>query len=84
VRAAVIENGVVTNIIVVESLDCLPGLCLIDAQGADIGDEWDGVQFIRPVPAPATLFSESEVEQLRREIVELKEVIDIMLGGQAI
>ena len=50
-RAAVIENGKVTNIIVVESLDIFPNL--VDAEGANIGDDWDGVQFVKP-PTPPT------------------------------
>ena len=45
-RAAVIENGVVANIILVGSLEFAPGL--IDAAGAAIGDTWDGAAFMRP------------------------------------
>jgi hypothetical protein len=47
-RAAVIENGIVTNIIEVESLDFLPGL--VDATGANIGDAWDGTAFHAATP----------------------------------
>lgn len=46
-RAHVIDNGVVTNTIEVESLDFLPGL--IDASmGGAIGDSWDGESFTQP------------------------------------
>jgi hypothetical protein len=47
-RAAIVENGVVANIIEVETLDVLPDL--IDGEGAAIGDAWDGVAFTRPAP----------------------------------
>jgi hypothetical protein len=45
-RAAVIEGGIVANIIEVESLDFLPNL--IDAAGGAIGDLWDGATFTKP------------------------------------
>lgn len=48
-RAAVIENGIVSNIILVDSLDALPGL--VAAADAHIGDTWDGATFSRPAPA---------------------------------
>lgn len=50
-KAAVIENGVVVNVIRVESLDVIPGL--VDGEGAKIGDLWDGQQFTTPAPALA-------------------------------
>lgn len=52
-HAAVIENGVVVNLIVVDSLDALPDL--IDGEGAAIGDLWDGTQFVKPEPPPPNL-----------------------------
>lgn len=48
-KAAILNNGVVENVIEVDSLDFLPGL--IDGTGAAIGDTWDGTQFVKP-PAP--------------------------------
>lgn len=45
-RAHIIENGVVTNTIEVESLDVIPGL--IDASSGKIGDLWDGATFTTP------------------------------------
>jgi hypothetical protein len=44
-RAAIIENGVVTNIILVDSL-----AGKIDGANANIGDTWDGKQFATPAP----------------------------------
>jgi hypothetical protein len=49
-RAAIIENGVVANIIEADSLGVFPGL--VDATGADIGDLWDGSVFTKPPPLP--------------------------------
>lgn len=51
-RAHVVENGVVINTILVESLNFLPGL--IDASnGGKIGDLWDGEVFTTPVDLDA-------------------------------
>jgi hypothetical protein len=50
-KAHIIENGVITNTIVVKSLDAFPNL--IDAElGGSIGDLYDGNLFITPPPAP--------------------------------
>lgn len=51
-RAHVIENGIVTNTIEVESLDFLPGL--IDASlGGAIGERYENGEFLPPLPQPA-------------------------------
>lgn len=50
-RAAIIVDGKVDNIIEIDALDALPGVQLVDAVGASIGDAWDGEAFI-PAPAP--------------------------------
>ena len=83
-RAAVIENGKVTNIIVVESLDIFPNL--IDAEGASIGDDWDGTEFIRaeqPIAPPEKpRMTEEEKEQLilsQSEMIAL--LFEAVLGG---
>lgn len=46
VKAAVIEDGRVINLILVDSLDSLPDLNLVAAHGAGIGDVWDGEKII--------------------------------------
>lgn len=48
-RAHIIENGIVTNTIEVESLDFLPNL--IDGSEGGIGWTWDG-ETLAPPPAP--------------------------------
>jgi hypothetical protein len=68
-RAAVINNGIVANIIEVQALDALP--CLVDATGASIGDHWDGAAFTAPVLSPADL------------VASTAEAIDAMLDAKA-
>jgi hypothetical protein len=46
IAAQIDAIGLVTNTIVVDSLNVIPGL--IDGTGAAIGDTWDGAAFIRP------------------------------------
>lgn len=48
-RAAVIQNSRVMNIIEVESLDVLPDL--LDAGDCAIGDVWNGSRFVKPESA---------------------------------
>jgi hypothetical protein len=66
-RAHVIENGVVTNTIVVDSLDVFPNL--IDADiGGTIGDLWDGTSFSKPpkdIPA-----EETKIRALRNNLLK--------------
>jgi hypothetical protein len=61
-RAAVIEHGIVRNIILVDDLGMHPGL--IDAAGAAIGDAWDGATFTRP-PAPVDVPQSVTMRQAR-------------------
>ena len=54
-RKALIRDadGLVINIIVVgEVIPFFPGHSLQDAGDASIGDTWDGVAFIKPIPTP--------------------------------
>jgi hypothetical protein len=66
-RAAVIENGVVINIIEVESLDFQPGL--VDASGGRIGDQWDGASFQPATPAQRVPEAVS-MRQARRALLD--------------
>lgn len=50
-RAAIIVDGVVDNIIEIDDPTALPGMHVVPAAEAAIGDTWDGQEFISP-PAP--------------------------------
>lgn len=59
-KALVIENGVVVNIIIIDSIDHPPelfGNLISGEHGGDIGDLWDGTTLTKSVysspPAPA-------------------------------
>lgn len=68
-RAHVIEDGVVVNCIIVESLDFMPGL--VEApEGTGIGWFYDGVNFMappkpEPPPAPPAPTKEQLLAQLQ-------------------
>jgi hypothetical protein len=47
---AVISDGRVINLIRVESIEGMPDV--VDGEGAQIGDAWDGQSFVEPVVAP--------------------------------
>jgi hypothetical protein len=57
-KAAVVENGVIANIIEVESLDFMPGL--VEVTNENIGWIWNGTSFA-PAPIPPS--------QIQAEIV---------------
>lgn len=68
-RAHVIENGVVTNTIEVESLDVLPGL--VEATVGGIGWKFDGSTFAEPDPVVEPTPPEPTKEQLMAELAAL-------------
>ncbi|MER2538961.1 MAG: hypothetical protein ABTQ26_06950 [Azonexus sp.] len=52
-KAAIVKNGVVENVIEVVTLDFIPGL--VNGDGASIGDTWDGTKFFKPAPPMPSL-----------------------------
>lgn len=66
-RAALIENGVVVNVIEVENLGLMPGL--VAAGEGDICDLWDGVSFTKPAPPVET--DEEYNEPILAELAEI-------------
>jgi hypothetical protein len=54
-KKAVIENGIVTNVIEIDPENVwMPpeGATFVDALDASIGDEWNGSVFVKPAPPP--------------------------------
>ena len=47
VKAAIVQNGVVENVVIVGQLSDIPGA--LDGTSASVGDTWDGSSFHRPV-----------------------------------
>ncbi|MGI4717199.1 MAG: hypothetical protein ACRYGO_07240 [Janthinobacterium lividum] len=60
-RAAIIIDGKVDNIIEIEALDALPGVQLVEAEGASIGDLWDGERIVPAPTAPAEPATEAAI-----------------------
>lgn len=76
-RAHVIEDGVVVNTILVDSLN-LPVRKLIDASlGGKIGDLWNGEYFETPPPTPEQLAAAKDAAdtEVAREYAKLKALI---------
>ena len=67
-RTAIIDNGICINIIISETLVHPDNLLMIYSEDAQIGDLWNGVEFIKPTPpevvAPAAPTKEELLAQL--------------------
>jgi hypothetical protein len=70
-RAHVITDGKVTNTIIVDSLDFMPGL--VEATGGEIGWDYVDGQFVdnRPIPPEIVPTPEPTKEQLLAELQAL-------------
>lgn len=77
-RAAVIEEGLVVNLIEVDTLNSFAGLTCVEAGDAHIGDAWDGMRFVRPAtpgqdgtqPAAPVVPSQIAMWQARAILIE--------------
>jgi len=79
-RAALIENGIVKNIILVDSLSFLPNL-VDDSEGlAQIGGGWDGQSF-SPAPTDKNAFNAPILAQL--EVIDAKSIRPLREGDIA-
>ena len=82
-RVAFLAGGVVAKVIIVESLGQAPGA--IDGTGADIGDTWNGVSFVKPVPSayvpPEVSMAQARVALTRAGITE--DDIDAAIAAMA-
>jgi hypothetical protein len=68
-KAHIIENGVVVNTIVVDSLDFMPGL--VAATEGSIGWLYDGAAFTNPNPPVVDAAPAPTKEQLMAELAAL-------------
>ena len=69
-RAHIIENGVISNTVEVESLGAIPGL--VAAVGNEgIGWLYDGQDFTAPPQAPATVPQEITMRQARLALLDI-------------
>ena len=73
-RAALIQNDAVVNIIKVKALDDpkLVGMTVVPAEGARIGDHYDGVSFTPHVKTPEELAAEAIAEATALELKTVK------------
>lgn len=76
--AAIIENGVVVNVIVVESLDGL-----IDGEGADVGDLYINGEFVPPPPQPPVVPSSVTRRQFKLGLLSLDLLDDVEAAATA-
>ncbi len=67
-RAAAIEDGIVVNVIEVDSLEALPDVHLEYAETAAVGDRWSAGEFSKPPapppPVPQTVTSRQAIQAL--------------------
>lgn len=83
IAAQIDATGLVTNTIVVDSLNVIPGL--IDGTGAAIGDTWDGEEFVRPpvVVLPPTVPQDISPRQIRLALTRagLREAVETAVAA---
>jgi len=75
-NAHIIENGVVVNTIVVDSLDFMPGLVAATAGG--IGWTFDGTNFTPPPAPEVTVLPSPTKEELMAELAALTAKINAL------
>ena len=76
-RAHVIENGIVVNTIIVESLSILPNLVSAE-NGGDIGWRYDGNSYVAPDPVAIEPAPAPTKEQLMAQIAALSAQIQAL------
>lgn len=69
-RAALIQNGFVINVLEVENLDFMPNL--VDAEnGGNIGDQYINGQFVQPSPPAPPIYPPNTPEQAYLEFAAM-------------
>ena len=79
-KAHIIENGVVVNTILVDSLDALPGVTLVEATEGSIGYLYDGSTFTDPDPSRGDIVAQLSKDVRYKRDSLLKETVDTING----
>lgn len=79
-KAHIIENGVVVNTILVDSLDALPGVTLVDATSGSIGYLYDGTTFTDPDPSRGDIVSPLAKDIRSERDILLTSTVDTLNG----
>ena len=82
-KAHIIENGVVVNTIIVDSLDAIPNVILVEATEGSIGWLFDGFVFTNPKAAEEMdiITTLSKDMRYKRDSL-LKESVDTLNGAR--
>lgn len=71
-RKAIIENGIVTNVIVERDDEENPQGIPVDGLSVGVGDIYDGVSFSKPLPPPPTVTEMEDAVQAHLDTVAAK------------
>jgi len=77
-KAHIIENGVVVNTILVDSLDALHGVTLVEAVEGSIGYLYDGVTFIDPDTSKYDIIAQLAKDMRFERDNKLKNTVDTL------
>lgn len=75
-KAHIIENGVVVNTVLVDSLDALPGVTLVEAKSGSIGWLYDGQTFTDPNPSSSDIVTPLAQDMRFERDKRLSETVD--------
>jgi len=82
-KAHIIENGVVVNTILVDSLNALPNVTLVEATEGSIGWLFDGSVFTNPnAEIEADIITPLAKEMRKKRDLLLKEAVDSLNGAR--
>lgn len=83
-RRAIVENGIIQNIIEAEEDFELPGKTLVTAGSAGIGWLWDGEAFSPPPPAPLVIPDRVTSRQFKLQLLSagLFDQVEAWIGNQ--
>jgi len=77
-KAHIIENGVVVNTILVDSLNALPGVTLVEATEGSIGYLYDGSTFTDPDPSRGDIIAQLTRDMRKKRDLLLSTTVDTL------